>query len=80
VCVLVNAAGLRKGNQVDTHTVDGVHLFAKDHGPGVETKAVQGEYILTSPLYWPLSVVSDIIFMVELYAENSMGKFDIWHP
>lgn len=43
VCMLVNAAGLRKGSQVHTQTVDGLHLFAKDHGPGMETKAVQGE-------------------------------------
>jgi hypothetical protein len=43
VCIIVNAAGLRKGSQVDTKAVDGVHLVVKDHGPGMETKAVQGE-------------------------------------
>ena len=39
--MLFNAAGIRKGQQVDPQA-DTVHLVVKEHGNGMETKAVQG--------------------------------------
>jgi len=39
--VLFNAAEIRKGQKVDPQ-VDTVNLVVKEHGNGMETKAVQG--------------------------------------
>lgn len=48
-CVPVNAASIRKGNEVGALTEERVNLVIKDNGPGKESKAVQGECNKPSP-------------------------------